>query len=101
MISQINMRMGELRRIIEEVQLNLRSRLCAISNHEFSQTLLGLSLELLGTSEARKGEKQNKVNRRKEKRSKNKKKQKTAPRYISSKSASLFVCQNNRAPLKN
>ena len=96
MILQVNMRMGGLRRIIEEVQLNLRSRLCAISTHESSQTLLGLSLELLGTSETREGEKQNKSKKREGKQSKNNNNnnnnnKKTAPRYISSKSASLFV----------
>ena len=67
MISQVNMRMGELRRMIEKVQLNLRSRLCAISTHESSHTLLGLSLELFGTSETREAEKQNKSKQRKEK----------------------------------
>ena len=64
MISQVNMRMGELRRMIEKVQLNLRSRLCAISTHESSHTLLGLSLELFGTSETREAEKQNKSKQR-------------------------------------
>ena len=65
MISQVNTRMGDLRRMIEEVQLNLRSRLCAISTHESSQTLLVLQLELFGTSETREGEKQNKSKQRK------------------------------------